>query len=96
MGGTPSYHPFLDGIFPNKNHPAIGDPLFLWTWRLGVALSWLQHCPGDTNPVLQVGNSIYFSINLNLCTCNWIKTTNLSVYLSIYLSVCLSIYSHQF
>ena len=25
-GGTPSYHPFLDGIFPNKNHPAMGIP----------------------------------------------------------------------
>ena len=22
--GTPSHHPFLDGIFPIKNHPAIG------------------------------------------------------------------------
>ena len=24
--GTPSHHPFRDGIFPNKNHPAIGVP----------------------------------------------------------------------
>ena len=22
--GTPSHHPFLDGIFPEINHPAIG------------------------------------------------------------------------
>ena len=33
---TPSYHPFLDGIFPNKNHPAIGVPPFMetrmWAW----------------------------------------------------------------
>ena len=27
-GGTPkSNHPFLIGIFPHKNHPAIGEPL---------------------------------------------------------------------
>ena len=25
-GGTPSYHPFLIGIFPHLNHPAIGVP----------------------------------------------------------------------
>ena len=24
MGGTPSYHPFLDGIFPTKNNPVFG------------------------------------------------------------------------
>ena len=24
--GTPSCHPFIDGIFPNKNHPAMGIP----------------------------------------------------------------------
>ena len=23
-GGTPSHHPFLDGIFPELNHPAMG------------------------------------------------------------------------
>ena len=28
---TPSHHPFLDGIFRNKNKPAIGDP----PWRAG-------------------------------------------------------------
>ena len=26
--GTPIYHPFLDAVFPNKNHPAIGVPPF--------------------------------------------------------------------
>ena len=31
MGGTPSHHPSPDGIFPNKNHPAIGVPPWLWT-----------------------------------------------------------------
>ena len=25
---TPSHHPFLDGIFPNKHHPAVGVPSF--------------------------------------------------------------------
>ena len=34
--GTPSYHPFLDGILPNKNHPAMGvhiyKTLWLWLW----------------------------------------------------------------
>ena len=25
-GGTPSYQPFLDAIFPNKNHPDMGYP----------------------------------------------------------------------
>ena len=30
-GCTPSHHPFLDGIFPHKNHPAIGVP----PWRAG-------------------------------------------------------------
>ena len=29
--GTPSHHPFLDGIFPNKNQPAIGVPPFMET-----------------------------------------------------------------
>ena len=29
--GIPSHHPFLGGIFPNKNHPALGDP----PWRAG-------------------------------------------------------------
>ena len=26
MGGTPIYQPFLDAIFPNKNHPDMGYP----------------------------------------------------------------------
>ena len=26
--GTPSHHPFYKWIFPQKNHPAIGVPLF--------------------------------------------------------------------
>ena len=26
--GTPSYHPFLDGMFPQKNHPAMEVALF--------------------------------------------------------------------
>ena len=30
-GGTTSYHPFLDGFFPNKNHPAIG--VAPWPWK---------------------------------------------------------------
>ena len=25
-GGTPSYHPFIDGIFHERNHPATGIP----------------------------------------------------------------------
>ena len=29
-GGTPSHHPFLGGISPNKNHQAIGVPPWLW------------------------------------------------------------------
>jgi hypothetical protein len=27
MGGTPSYHPCIDGSFHEINHPAIGVPL---------------------------------------------------------------------
>ena len=27
----PLNHPFLDGIFPNKNHPAMGVPPFMET-----------------------------------------------------------------
>ena len=30
-GGTPSYHPFLGGIFHEINHPAIGVPSFVET-----------------------------------------------------------------
>ena len=26
--GTPSHHPFLGGIFPNKNHPFWGSPIY--------------------------------------------------------------------
>ena len=26
-GGTPSHHPFLDGMFPNKNHPFWESPI---------------------------------------------------------------------
>ena len=26
--GTPSHHPFLDGIFPHKNHPVWGTPIY--------------------------------------------------------------------
>ena len=35
QGGTPYFHPFLDGIFPEINHPAIGVPSFMETskWR---------------------------------------------------------------
>ena len=25
-GGTPSHHPFLDGLFPNKNQPFLDTP----------------------------------------------------------------------
>ena len=32
--GTPSHHPYLDGIVPNKNHPFMGTPIsgtpYLW------------------------------------------------------------------
>ena len=27
--GTPNHHPFLDGIFPNKNHLFFGIALFM-------------------------------------------------------------------
>ena len=30
-GGTPSYHPFLDGIFPHKNHSFLGTPMAMET-----------------------------------------------------------------
>ena len=30
-GRTPSYHPFLVGISPNKNHPAMGVSPFMGT-----------------------------------------------------------------
>ena len=29
-GGTPVHHPFLDWIFPDINHPAIGGTPWLW------------------------------------------------------------------
>ena len=29
--GVPLHHPFLFGIFPEKNHPAIGVPQ--WKWK---------------------------------------------------------------
>ena len=34
--GTPSHHPFLDGIFSNENHPAIRVPPWLWKPSLGL------------------------------------------------------------
>ena len=27
MGVPPNHHPFLDAIFPNKNHPLLGTPI---------------------------------------------------------------------
>ena len=39
-GGTPSHHPFIDGIFPHKKHPAMG---------VAIATS-----PGAWDPVLTV------------------------------------------
>ena len=35
-GGTPSHHPFIDAIFPNKNHPAMGVPSWLWKPPCGL------------------------------------------------------------
>ena len=43
--GTTSYHPLLDGIVPNKNHPAIGVPPWLWKppycYHILIPLWWL-------------------------------------------------------
>ena len=39
-GGTPRNHLFTDGIFPNKNHPAIGIPP--WLWKPPYILPWSQ------------------------------------------------------
>ena len=46
MGKIPSHHPFLDVIFPNKNHPAMGGgyctPRFQETSIIG-AMKWNKH-----------------------------------------------------
>ena len=39
--GVPPNHPFLDGIFPNKNHPAIGVPQFQETLILEIRQNFL-------------------------------------------------------
>ena len=39
-GGTPSHHPFLDGIFPNKNHLSFGVPPWLWKHPYTI----ISHC----------------------------------------------------
>jgi len=44
MGVPTVHHPFIDGIFPGINHPAIGNPIFreqlfgekLWSCLLGA------------------------------------------------------------
>ena len=38
-GGTPSPHPFLDRIFPEINHPAVGVPPWLWKPPKSIVIS---------------------------------------------------------
>ena len=65
--GTPSHHPFLDGIFPTKNHPFRGTPMtsgkapyHCYSWeRLGDE-SW----PGN-------GSSVYHHGYTMGRSCNW-------------------------
>ena len=48
--GLPPNHPFLDGIFPNKNHPAIGVPPWLWKppcWDDPTSHLWLPLATED-------------------------------------------------
>ena len=40
MGVTPSHHPFVDGIFPNKNHLFWGTPMTLETPKGTQILLW--------------------------------------------------------
>ena len=64
-GATPS-HPFLDGMFPEINHPAIGRPLFLETskWRIFhevsriVDRSWWQ-ISARSFPAPQISQCVY-------------------------------------
>ena len=37
--GTPSHHLFLDGIFPNKNHPFWGTPMTMETSTSDAAMT---------------------------------------------------------
>ena len=51
-GGTPSHHPFLDGLFPGRNHPAIGVE-----HRFGAQVGWhasLGHL-GHVEPLPDLG-----------------------------------------
>ena len=44
--GTFSSHPFIDGIFPNKNHPAIGVPPILGT---PLMVQWISESQSVEN-----------------------------------------------
>ena len=44
--GTFSSHPFIDGIFPNKNHPAIGVPSILGT---PLMVQWISESQSAEN-----------------------------------------------
>ena len=47
-GGTPSHHPFLDGIFPNKNQPFFGGPPM--TMEIPICIIWGTSI--DLRPIL--------------------------------------------
>jgi hypothetical protein len=48
--GTPSYHPCIDGIFPEITHPAIGNPIFR-EQLFGEKLELLIRCWGLSSHV---------------------------------------------
>ena len=73
-GGTPSYHPFLDGIFLEINHPAIEDP-FMEPWLVSVGLEppfpmIFHHIVGFVNhPLESVNYGFYGNLGLFFSYC---------------------------
>ena len=92
IGGTPSHHPFLDGISHEINHP-FGVPPFQET---SILVSW-----PDSTPRLQASQDSFYreaivvkhielnilSINIYTCICIYSKHIVLSLSLYIYLYI---------
>ena len=65
---TPSYHPFLDGIFPNKNHPFYGVSRFMET------LTYLDHQTSQVVLLQLLGLSTTITGVINYINCTLLSS----------------------
>ena len=88
---TPSYHPFSIGIFPNKNHPAVGyPPPFFWgpPWNVVEACGSIICRDAETVPMGKEPdkNNLVTSLGIRQASYQWFLCVSKGFHMIVYIS----------